>query len=172
MVNLSLTYEERSFAVDELLERAAEEGIVVVAAAGNDAATTLPFPASDSHVLAVTGVDEDGLLLAPFANRSSLVSIAAPSEQIYGAVDTGLWGTWDGTSFATPFVSGTVAVLLGVDPGLDRYLVLQTLEQTGKPISDGTWSGRLLDVQLSVTAFDQGGSGDEGTSRQGPAGRH
>jgi subtilisin family serine protease len=169
VINLSLTYQERSLAVDELLEKAAEAGIVVVAAAGNDGASAVPFPASDSHVLAVTGVDVDGLQLASFANRSSLVRMAAPSVQVYGAVDGSQWGTWDGTSFAAPFVSGTVAAFLSIDPGLDRDLILLLLEQTGRELSDGAWSGRLLDIQRSFNVF---GLGTAGSWRDGVSGRY
>jgi subtilisin family serine protease len=152
IINLSLTYHERSHAVDELLEQAADAGIVVVAAAGNDGDSTVPFPASDSHVLAVTGVDLDGLQLASFANRSSLVQLAAPAVAVYGAVDGSRWGTWDGTSFAAPFVAGTVAALLSLDDGLDRDLVVQ-----------------LLDIGASLDVL---GLGTAGSRRDGVTGRH
>jgi subtilisin family serine protease len=156
VINLSLTYSARSLAVDELLEQAVDQGIVVVAAAGNDASTVLPFPASDDHVVAVTGTTADGSQLADFANRSELVVLAAPSVEIYGAVDGQLWGTWSGTSMATPFVTGSVALLLGVDAGLDPHLVGKALEQAGDTIDDGPWSGRLLDVDRSVGLLSRG----------------
>jgi thermitase len=146
VINLSLTYHRHSAVVDLLLEQAAAAGIVVVAAAGNDGASVVPYPASSSQVVGVTAATVDGTSLAPFANRSQLVALAAPGDQIYGAVDGGRYGTWSGTSMAAPFVAGTAAVLLGTDHGLDPQLVRHTLVQGGRPLLDGTWSGVLLDV--------------------------
>jgi hypothetical protein len=150
VINLSLVYHERSSAVDLLLERAGALGIVVVASAGNDASTVVPFPASDSNVLAVAAMAEGGLGLAPFANRSHLVRLAAPGESVYGALDEQSFGTWSGSSMAAPFVAGTAALLLSADPGLDPLLVRNALEQSGVPVSDGDWTGTMLDAYAAL----------------------
>lgn len=150
ILNMSLTYGQRSVAIDLLLEMAAEQGIVVVVATGNDGLAWVPFPASDSHALAVTGTDGSGGQLASFANRSDLVVMAAPAEQIHGALDGQRWGSWSGTSLAAPFVSGSVALMLSADPELDPVLVMDALEQGGVPLSDGGWEGRLLDVEATL----------------------
>jgi hypothetical protein len=151
VINLSLVYQERSTAVDLLLEQAAGLGIVVVASAGNDAAFGLPFPASDSNTVAVAALAEDGLGLAAFTNRSNLVSLAAPGETIFGGLDEQEFGTWSGTSMAAPFVSGAVALLLESDPGLDPVLIQNALEQSGAVVQDGDWTGTILDVLAAVT---------------------
>jgi|GEM_PF-2409054 len=150
VINLSLVYRERSSAVDLLLERAGELGIVVVASAGNDASTVVPFPASDSNVLAVAAIGEDGLSLAPFTNRSHLVHLAAPGETVYGALDEQSFGTWSGSSMAAPFVAGTAALLLSADPGLDPLLVRNALEQSGVAVTDGDWTGTMLDAYAAL----------------------
>jgi subtilisin family serine protease len=146
VINLSLTYRERSAAVDLLLERAAAQGVLVVAAAGNDGAGVVPFPASDSHVVAVTALDGSGFNLADFANWSDAVVLAAPGIDVYGAVDGSQWGTWSGTSMAAPFVAGSAALLLGLDPGLDPFLIRQALVQSGLGVVDGAWSGFAVDA--------------------------
>ncbi len=150
VVNLSLTYHRRSTAVDLLLERATAAGIVVVAAAGNDGATTVDFPASDSNVVGVTATVADETALSAFANRSQLVQIAAPGEDVLGALDRGVFATWSGTSIAAPFVAGTAALLKAVDPTLAPDLVRDALLQGSRPLVDGAWSGFALDAAGTV----------------------
>ncbi|HSN57458.1 MAG TPA: S8 family serine peptidase [Candidatus Sulfomarinibacteraceae bacterium] len=151
VINLSLVYQERSTAVDLLLERAAANGTVVVTSAGNDSVETLPFPASDSHTVAVVALASDGLGLAPFSNRALLAPVAAPGEEVYGGLDEHSFGTSSGTSMAAPFVSATVALLLAADPGLDPALVRNALGQSGVPIQDGGWNGVALDMASAVS---------------------
>jgi subtilisin len=150
VINLSLVYQERSTAVDLLLERAAEQGIVVVTSAGNDGLGWLPFPASDSHTVAVGALSRDGQTLAGFSNRSDLVDLAAPGEEIYGGLDDQSFGTSSGTSMAAPFVSATVAILLSLDPTMDPVLLRNALLQAGVPIQDGGWTGTVLDMAATT----------------------
>ena len=101
-------------------------------------------------MVAVTATATDGSALASFANRSEVVTLAAPGDEVYGALDGGGYGTWSGTSMAAPMVAGAAAVLLGEDRGLDPLLVSEALAQGGAPLSDGTWSGWRLDLGRSV----------------------
>ena len=153
VINLSLVYHSRSSAVDLLLEEASTRGITVVCVAGNDESTEIPFPASDSQVIAVTALREDGLGLADFANRSEIVVMAPPGKGIYGALDLQQFGTSSRTSMATPFVAATVALLRSVDPTLDPILIRQAVEQTGIQIGDGLWAGIRLDIQRAVQSM-------------------
>ncbi len=152
VINLSLVYKTRSKAVDALLEDAAAAGIVVVASAGNDGGTVTPFPASDSHVVAVTALREDGTGLADFANRGADVLVAAPGENVYGALDGGLYGTSTGTSMAAPFPPTAPSLLHLLNPRVDPAIVRDALLQAGRPLADGTWSGVVVDLFATVSA--------------------
>jgi len=153
VINLSLTYHERSIVVDLLLEEAAAKGIVVVAAAGNDGASKLPFPATDSHVLAVTALSADGARLANFANRGAKVITAATGEEVYGGLDQGAYGISSGTSLAAPFAAAGAALVKSLDPGVSADIVRRLLEQSGVAVTDGAWSGRSLDLGLALTTI-------------------
>lgn len=146
VISLSLVYDRRSAAVDLLLETASGAGILVVASAGNDGSSNLPFPASDRHTVAVTAVAADGGSLAEFANRSQQVCLAAPGVDVYGAVDGDRWGTWSGTSMAAPLVAGAAALMKGLDPTLDPELLRTRLIETGRTLADSPWSGVGLDA--------------------------
>jgi len=152
VINLSLAYHERSIVVDLLLEEAARRGIVVVAAAGNDGATTLPFPATDSHVLAVTALRADGAGLSEFANRSENALVAVTGEEIYGGLPDGEFGTWSGTSLAAPFAAGAAALVKSLDPTVSPHIIRLLLVQWGVPVTDGGWSGRSLDLGSALAA--------------------
>ncbi len=52
---------------------------------------------------------------------------------------------------AAPFVSGTVALLLSADPGLDPLLVRNAIEQAGVVLEDAGWTGRMLDALAAVS---------------------
>ncbi|MCJ7753871.1 MAG: S8 family serine peptidase, partial [Thermoanaerobaculales bacterium] len=152
VINISLAYRERSVVVDLLLEEAARRGIVVVAAAGNDGSTTLPFPAIDSHVLAVTALRADGGGLADFANRGATVVLAAIGEDVYGALFGGDYGTSSGTSMAAPFAAAGAALVKSLDPGVSPDIIRQLLLQSGVVLADGEWSGSSLDLGRAAVA--------------------
>ncbi|MDH3814023.1 MAG: S8 family serine peptidase [Acidobacteriota bacterium] len=153
VINLSLAYHKRSVVVDLLLEEAERRGVVVVAAAGNNGASTLPFPAIDSHVLAVTALKADGAGLADFANRGDKAVVAAVGEEVYGGLFGGEYGASSGTSLAAPFAAAGAALAKGLDPGVSADIVRLLLIQSGVPVADGSWSGRSLDLGRAVVSI-------------------
>jgi len=91
-------------------------GIVVVAAVGNDGPAAPPqYPASYPGVVSVTGVDAKGKPLIE-AGKPLHLDFAAPGADIAGAVPGGGWERLRGTSFAAPFVAGSLARLNRSDP--------------------------------------------------------
>jgi cyanobactin maturation PatA/PatG family protease len=113
-----------------------EKNILIVAAAGNDGCDCLHVPAALPNVLAVGAMDARGHPL-DFSNWGSTYQqqgILAPGQNILGAKPGGGTERLDGTSFATPIVSGVVALLLSEqerrgetpDPQKIRQLLLQS----------------------------------------------
>lgn len=114
-------------------------GVVLVASAGNGTtcnnASALVYPASYQHVLSVSSV-------GPMDNHERFVGNAASTHQHNTAVDIcapgydvalstapGVYTTGNGTSFAAPYVSGTVALMLSVNKCLtpdDIEYILKT----------------------------------------------
>lgn len=106
---------------DPILERAVrlceENGVLVVAAAGNDGCECLHVPAALRSVLAVGAMGANGepLEISNWGQAYRAQGILAPGEDILGAVPGGSTARFTGTSFATPLVSGIAALLLSIE---------------------------------------------------------
>ncbi|KAF4981314.1 hypothetical protein FZEAL_2847 [Fusarium zealandicum] len=117
VINLSLGIDQVSTALNKAVENAVKAGCVVVVAAGNeymDAGKT--SPASAPNAITVGAVDSDWQI-ADFSNYGKTVDILAPGVGIRSASiksDTA-YVEEDGTSMATPHVSGLVLYAQSID---------------------------------------------------------
>jgi len=162
VVNLSLS---ASGFVDQLtptspvvvaIERAASAGVVVVAAAGNDALPLCEQPIVRQRTLCVGAVD-DTLNRSSFSNYGVRVDLVAPggstTRGVVSTVPSG-YAQLSGTSQATPFVSATAALLIarGMSgpQAIDR--ILATTRDLGLPGTDTTFGAGLLDAQAALGA--------------------
>jgi hypothetical protein len=113
---------------------------------------------------------------ASFSNTGSWISLAAPGENVFGAISsytkarswprytlpgsvTGLYGYASGTSFAAPQVAGAAALVWAANPALNREQVAWILKRTAS--GDGRWTRSLgygvLDVGRAVATATNGG---------------
>lgn len=91
---------------------------------------TLTIPSTAEKIIAVGAYDSRSLIYAPFSGRGTAESeqikpdLAAPGVEIRTAAVGGGYTTVTGTSFATPFVTGSAALLMewGIVRGNDPYL--------------------------------------------------
>lgn len=119
---------------------AASRGALMVAAAGNEGSRSVrEYPAAESAYgkLAV-GASTAGRTLAGFSNSGSWVDLAAPGEAITSTLPGGGYGTWSGTSMATPLVAGTAALLRSREPALTARQVQRRLTGSTTALC-GTW---------------------------------
>lgn len=134
IINMSLgaPVEPPKMVHDAIID-AANKGIIIVAAAGNDA-KAVNWPARYDEVIAVAALDQQGNL-AHFSSRDNKVKTVAPGVQIYSTVPTNQYGMMSGTSQASPFVAGICALLLsharntpGVPPINNHIDMLKALD--------------------------------------------
>ncbi len=108
LINMSLGSEGDSPFLHSVIQEAHQQGVLFVAAAGNEPTTMPTYPAAYSEVLSVTAGDKNGNL-APYANRGSFVDVAAPGGNVIYYNNQAYLVT--GTSTSTAYVSGFAAGL-------------------------------------------------------------
>jgi serine protease len=143
IINLSLEFSSSVSAADipeliEALHYANRHGVLVVAAAGNEGSSTIPYPARTKHVISVGATTEHGCL-ASYSNEGRGVTLVAPGggpdasipgdpncnpelpsgRDIFQMTFTGpsprifgFPGGYEGTSMATPHVTATAALVI------------------------------------------------------------
>ena len=94
----------------------AKNGVLIVAAAGNEGCECLHVPSALPSVLAVGAMDAEGrpLEFSNWAERYRTSGVLAPGQNIAGASPFGGAAAYSGTSFATAIVSGVAALLLSL----------------------------------------------------------
>jgi hypothetical protein len=145
IINLSFVGNSRSEFLAQALKQAWKDGLIIVAAAGNestgqtedlDLVPTYPICLDandpDNYILGVGATDQLDRK-APFSNYGSkCIDIMAPGSRIYGLLvynqsipgyNEYYGGYWSGTSVATPLVSATAALIKALNPLLNNQQI-------------------------------------------------
>jgi subtilisin family serine protease len=141
---MSLGSARASGAVQSAIAYAVSHGIVVVASAGNSAATgqkytPYSYPASFTGVIAVGAVGAHGTRAA-FSDRNSSVVLSAPGVNIIGAGPGGSYLQATGTSPAAAFVAGVATLIRSAYPRLSPAQVEQALVGSAQHRPAGRYS--------------------------------
>jgi subtilisin family serine protease len=182
VINLSIGGVGESALEARAIEYAASRNVLIVAAAGNEYEEGNPveYPAAALQPVGSKGQGGFGLAVAAstmagkrasFSNTGTQISLAAPGENVFGAIAAGssreywpraplpgatrgLYGWSSGTSFSTPEVSGSAALVWAANPALTAQQVAGILKSTAS--GRGRWNPRLgygvIDVAAAVAA--------------------
>jgi len=153
IITMSITGEGGSQALAKAVSTAYHHyGILLVAAVGNGNGKGVLYPAAYDDVIGVGSVSEDNKL-SSFSLTGSQVEFVAPGSAIKSTWLKGQYKLSSGTSMATPFVTGAIALLLGSDERI--------WNDTGAVNGDGKWTNEEIRQVLKDTARDLGAKGKD-----------
>ncbi|MGD2113205.1 MAG: S8 family serine peptidase [Gammaproteobacteria bacterium] len=182
IINLSLGGYSFSQSEQDVFNQARNQGVMIVAAAGNDASGNLFYPASYNGVISASAVDINRQA-TPYTNFGTMIDIAAPGgntatdingdgypdgvlsssgDDSTGSPPQFLYRFLQGTSMAAPHVAGVLALMKAATPTLtpadiDNLLVNgQLTTDLGAPGRDDIYGHGLIDAHKAVVAA-QGG---------------
>lgn len=148
-----------SQALLDAINRSGDAGMLFVAAAGNSTTNndatasypsnyvcTTPSRASDC-MIAVAAIGSTGGIASFSSYGATTVDLGAPGVGIYSSLPNNTYGSYSGTSMATPHVTGAVALCKSIFPSITaaqiRSAVLSSTASTSSLISKTATGGRL-----------------------------
>lgn len=176
IINLSLGGAQTSLVERQAIDYATQQGVLLVAAAGNSAEQGNPtvYPAALlGRAGLVVGASNPAGARASFSTRGLYVDVLAPGVEVLGALASGIpagfftpvatpgasgaYGYGTGTSYAAPEVAGAAALVWAANPNLDAAGVAATLE--GTAASQGVWTNDLAFGTIDIGSAVQRATG-------------
>lgn len=153
VINVSLGGQATAPILSAAIDYAREKGAVIVAAAGNDQAAQLQWPAADARVISVGAVDAAGQQVL-FSNSGPQLQLTAPGYGVQTAWLDGERAYVDGTSASAPLVAGAIAAVMSQVPGVSAAaaadIVRATALDAGVPGADPSFGRGILDLQWAM----------------------
>jgi len=148
IINLSLGGPVDSFILRDACNYAAQKGVLLVAATGNDTAE-VKYPAAYTELVLAVGASDAHDQLAVFSNYGPQVDLVAPGVYVLCAYfnkanpeNTRSYAWASGTSLAAPHVSGAAALLMAIKPGLNASQVSALICYTADDVNRVNYPGK------------------------------
>ncbi|WP_295535756.1 S8 family serine peptidase [Synechococcus sp. UW140] len=156
-----------SQALADSIKRASDQNLLFIAAAGNggsdgisdnnDIYQNYPSNYTNSNVIAVASLTSTGAL-SSFSNYGAVsVDLGAPGSSILSTLPGNQYGTYSGTSMATPHVTGALALMASANLQATAQQLKDALLQSAvatTSLSGKTLSGGRLDVAAAISKLN------------------
>ncbi len=153
VINISLGAYQNSPVLSEMITYATERGSIIVAAAGNDQAAQLTWPAADPRVVSVGAVDALGQQVS-FSNSGANLSATAPGLGLSTAWPGNQIVSFDGTSGSAPLMAGAIAAVMSLNPNLSAQQAAGMLTtysaDAGAPGQDPSFGYGTVDIGYAL----------------------
>ena len=143
VINLSLGSSSPTSSINKAIQDVISRGVAVVCAAGNTGNTNVLYPAVTADTISSQGNGSVGVgsvnasyLKSSFSSYGSSLEMEAPGENIMTAFPGGTVVKASGTSFATPVVSGVLALAVSTNLPSSVQSMLTNLNTTARAPSD------------------------------------
>ena len=133
IINMSWGSNQHSFVIQDAINYAHAQGVLLIGAAGNSKESDSFFPAAYQKVLSVASTTQDKQRFHR-TNFGASVDIGAPGNGILSTQINNNYRTLTGTSMAAPHVAGVAALMLSKRPALTHEEVRQILIQSSDVI--------------------------------------
>lgn len=156
VINCSFGDNNYSRLADAAIEYAHSAGCIVVTSSGNNNWDRMHYPSDHAKVICVGGVERGDKKIQKYAysNYGLNLTLLAPGKDILSTKAGGGYKEYSGTSLATPFVTGAVAMLLEKNPNLKLEEVKSIMEVNAQPLSgleaNEKEGAGLLDIHKSL----------------------
>jgi bacillopeptidase F len=163
---------------NEALDAMEAAGTIVINSAGNEGSSGVTAPAQRAttavNAFAVGAVDEDLEPLTDFSGQlitgmgpspcggsfATKPEVAAPGDHVTSRSRfNATLSNWRGTSFATPLVSGVVALMRSKDPTITpeeaKTILIETAVDLGSGGDDNTTGHGLVDAEAALARVDR-----------------
>jgi len=137
-MSLGGEYSRPSLALEAAINHAYEDGCLLVAAAGNDNNSEPFYPAACENVIAVAAIDQASIKTV-FSNYGEYIDFCAPGVSILTTSKEGNYVYGSGTSFAAPFVTGVICLMVSKYPQLTNEQVISTLRAEAEDLGEMGW---------------------------------
>lgn len=138
IITMSLGVESSTIVLSNAIRMAQDNGVVCIAAAGNDGAGSISYPAAYPGVIAV-GASDQLDHRASFSNYGEGLDVMAPGTSIWSCKRGDTYQELSGTSTAAPFVAGIAALMLSVNPALTPPEIGEIINETATDIGASGW---------------------------------
>ncbi len=152
VINASWGLGQPSRALEDVIRKAAEAGILFVASSGNSGTNNdlnPHYPASYNlaNIISVAATDRNDALARSSNFGAKSVQLAAPGQDILTTALGNEYEKRSGTSLAAPLVTGVAALVLSAHPGLSvdqlRQLLLETADKSPALRGKVSTAGRI-----------------------------
>jgi len=140
VISMSFGAGSSSDIIRDAINYASDNGVILVASAGNDNKVSKNYPAGLECVIAVAASNETDKE-ASFSNYGPWIDVTAPGVDIISTIPDNQYDRKSGTSMACPIIAGMVGLIISKKSDFTKDEILTILHSSTDPVSSSKYIG-------------------------------